>query len=566
MSYVVLARKWRPKKFEDLLGQNHVAITLSNAIKRGRIAHAFLFTGVRGVGKTSAARILSMALNCKAFTNPTPEPCGVCEACVSIMNSTCVDVQEIDGASNNSVDDVRNLRETVIYRPVSCRTKIYIIDEVHMLSQSAFNALLKTLEEPPEHVKFIFATTEPHRIPITILSRCQRYDFRKIPASVIEKQIHRIIDDEKIEMEQEAISLIAREAQGSMRDALSLLDQIVAAFESPIKAKDVFDLVGIPAPEIKIKLSGAIFERNAREALAIVDKLDREGYDLVRFFEGYLSDIKDMMVVKSIGKDCSFLEITSWEMEEIWKLIQKTEIPELYRLFTNIYKSLELAHYAPTPKVVFESMLVKLCQREPLVTIEQILKRLTNLKNQMPEHSPEVSFKKQSPESSFSKNISRTVKDEGMKGDGKIEENPVGFAEPGGFEGKPESKKWDEVLKRVTEMRPSLGHTLKDAVLLEFGGGVVKIGFSASGFGSSFVKDRENSELIKKMIEEVTGKKHELIVLERNPDAIRIKEEREHILNVNRKKKIEDAKSDPVVTKTVATFGGEIVDIKIDME
>jgi DNA polymerase-3 subunit gamma/tau len=380
MSYLVLARKWRPKRLQDLLGQDHVAVTLRNAITSDRVAHAFLFSGVRGVGKTSAARILSMALNCENSEGPTPDPCGVCEACTRISSSSCVDVQEIDGASNNSVDDVRNLRETVAYRPASCRTKVYIIDEVHMLSQSAFNALLKTLEEPPPHVKFIFATTEPHRIPITILSRCQSFDFRKIPSPLIEKQIAAILQEEKISMEPDAVTVIAREAAGSMRDALSLLDQIIAAYGKKIKSRDVYDLLGIVGAEVNINLSKAVISRDVTACLDIVHRLDQEGYNLLRFMDNYLIHIRDMIVIKAAGKGSPGLALASWEIDAIAELVQPLDLPELYRLFTTVSKTLELAPYSPYPKILLETTLIKLSQQESLATIDKILQRLGELK------------------------------------------------------------------------------------------------------------------------------------------------------------------------------------------
>src|SRR5580704_16139998 len=232
MSYLVLARKYRPQTFEDLVGQDHVARTLANAIAGGRVAHAFLFTGVRGVGKTTSARLLAKCLNCIGAdgknTGPTSKPCQVCGPCKEIAAGVDMDVQEIDGASYNGVDEVRRLQEGIAFRPARDRFKIYIVDEVHMLSNAAWNAFLKTLEEPPPHVKFIFATTEVHKVPVTILSRCQRYDFKLIGTQTIAKRLREVLSLEKLEADDAAIAVLAREAAGSMRDAMSLLDQVIA--------------------------------------------------------------------------------------------------------------------------------------------------------------------------------------------------------------------------------------------------------------------------------------------------------------------------------------------------
>ncbi|MBZ0120289.1 MAG: DNA polymerase III subunit gamma/tau, partial [Sandaracinaceae bacterium] len=243
MAYTVLARKYRPQSFADLVGQEHVTRTLSNAITSDRVAHAFLFTGVRGVGKTTTARILAKALNCEK--GPTPEPCGVCDACREITIGTDLDVLEMDGASNNSVEDVRRLQESIPYRPSRDRFKVVIVDEVHMLSTGAFNAFLKTLEEPPAHVKFIFATTEIHKVPITIRSRCQRYDFRLIPQSVVTDRVRKILAAESLDADDAAIAIVAREAAGSMRDALTLLDQIVAFGGAKLVGEEVARVLGI---------------------------------------------------------------------------------------------------------------------------------------------------------------------------------------------------------------------------------------------------------------------------------------------------------------------------------
>jgi DNA polymerase-3 subunit gamma/tau len=562
MSYLVLARKWRPRRFQDLLGQDHVAVTLRNAIRSDRVAHAFLFTGVRGVGKTSAARILSMALNCETSEGPTPEPCGTCGACTRIISGSCVDVQEIDGASNNSVDDVRNLRETVVYRPSACRTKIYIIDEVHMLSQSAFNALLKTLEEPPPHVKFIFATTEPHRIPVTILSRCQRFDFRKIPTAMIEKQISTILGQEKIEMEADAVTVIAREADGSMRDALSLLDQIIAAFGSSIRTKDVLDLLGIAGSEVNVRLSGALLSRDVRACLDIIGKLDHEGYNLPRFFESYLVHVRDMIVIKTAGKDAPGLNLARWEVDAMAGMVGNVELPELYRIFTTVSKTMELAPYAPCPKILFETTFIKLSQSEPLTTIEKVLRRLGELRtggaaakrDSLPPPPPSVSAGPAVPGVE-----PKAAGDSGPPPPGPdLEEAPP--------QDTPEARKWEEVVEKVTVARPGLGRALRGGLLLEFGKRTVKIGFASGGFGCNFVKDKENTALIRDVIEKVTGARPELQVEEKSPEAEEHKKKEENRFRERRARIEEEARSHPVVAEAIKILGGDIVDIKTDVE
>ena len=267
VSYLVLARKYRPQRFDDLAGQEHVARTLTNAIELGRVHHAFLFTGARGIGKTSAARILAKALCCEK--GPTANPCGECAICQSIASGQSVDVLEIDGASNTGVDDVRTLREGVRYLPAEARKKVYIIDEVHMLSTSAFNALLKTLEEPPPHVVFIFATTESHKIPATILSRCQRYDFKLLSTSALATHLSQILVKENIECEPEAVRLLAREAAGSVRDGLSLLDQVLAYVgKDKITRERVAEVLGVADRSLLFQLAGTVLGRDVAQALA----------------------------------------------------------------------------------------------------------------------------------------------------------------------------------------------------------------------------------------------------------------------------------------------------------
>ena len=281
MSYLVLARKWRPQLFDDLVGQEHVSRTLKNAITADRVHHAFLFTGARGVGKTSAARIFAKALNCQE--GPTTQPCGVCPSCVEITNSRGMDVLEIDGASNTGVDDIRELRESIRYLPSQSRYKIFIIDEVHMLSINAFNALLKTLEEPPEHAKFIFATTEPHKIPITILSRCQRFDFKKIGLVPLQARLRTIADQENIEIADSGLAMIARSGGGSMRDALSTLDQAIAFCGNRVGDDELQSLLGLVSRALLLETIKAILERDPGELLALVQKVDGHCHSFRKF-------------------------------------------------------------------------------------------------------------------------------------------------------------------------------------------------------------------------------------------------------------------------------------------
>ncbi|OGQ04990.1 MAG: DNA polymerase III, subunit gamma and tau, partial [Deltaproteobacteria bacterium RBG_19FT_COMBO_58_16] len=298
-SYLVIARKWRPSLFEEIVGQAHVTRTLSNAVSSGRVAHAYLFSGPRGVGKTTAARILAKCLNCAE--GPTPTPCNNCESCKTIASGSSVDVFEIDGASNTGVDNVRELRESVRYVPTRGKYKIYIIDEVHMLSTAAFNALLKTLEEPPPHAAFIFATTEVHKIPATILSRCQRFDFKRIPFRDIYAHLKKILTAEGVKFEDKAVYTLAREADGSLRDGQSLLEQSLAFGGAELKDSDVIEALGLMDREMLFSLSEGMISGSGSACLNIVEKIYEFGYDLKRALSDLLEHIRDLTVLKVTG-------------------------------------------------------------------------------------------------------------------------------------------------------------------------------------------------------------------------------------------------------------------------
>ena len=374
MSYLVLARKWRPQTFRDLIGQEHVSQTLKNAIDSGRVAHAFLFTGGRGVGKTSAARILAKALNCEQ--GPAPEPCNACSSCEEITAGNSVDVFEIDGASNTSVDDIRDLRETVKYLPSRCRYKIFIIDEVHMLSTSAFNALLKTLEEPPSHVKFIFATTEPHKVPITILSRCQRFDFKRIPLPMIVARLRYILDQEQVAMSDVALAMVARKGDGSMRDSLSTLDQVLAFCGEQVSDEEVVTLLGVVDRRLLLAAARAVFDRDCPAALDIVKRVDAFGHNMRHFCQELLDYFRSMTILKAVGETADLPDLPDGELAEIGALTASVNLSDLQRHLAILLKAeSEMAHSAFT-RLILEMALLKMATLAPVVPVDEILAQL----------------------------------------------------------------------------------------------------------------------------------------------------------------------------------------------
>ena len=317
MSYTVLARKYRPQKFSEVIGQEHVTRTLQNALEQGRTAHGYIFSGHRGIGKTTVARILAAALNCRSSDKPVAEPCGVCESCTEIRAGNAVDVIEIDAATNRGIDEIRELREAARYRPARDRFKIYILDEAHQITDAAFNALLKTLEEPPDHIVFMLATTQPEDIPQTIRSRCQHFSFRAVKFDDIVGQLRDLVGREKIEADDDALALLAEAGDGSMRDALSILDQAIASSSGRITADSVRNLVGAAPAHILEEVMQAIARSASEDVLRQVDHLISEGHSPTHFARQMVRFLRNATVAKIAGKDSSLLQISSEERERV---------------------------------------------------------------------------------------------------------------------------------------------------------------------------------------------------------------------------------------------------------
>lgn len=380
MSYLVLARKWRPRTFDEVVGQGTVTRTLKNALASGRIGHAFLLSGARGVGKTTSARILAKALNCSSGEGATPDPCGVCPSCVEVAAGTSLDVQEIDGATHNGVEQVRELRESARYNPARDRFKIWIIDEVHMLSTGAFNALLKTLEEPPPKVKFIFATTEYHKIPDTILSRCQQYDFRLIPAREIQEHLRTIAREEKVQVSEDALARIARAAEGSARDALSLFDQVLSFSGNEVRDEDISALLGLIDRELLLAASRGVLAADSLALLELVERLSDYGADYRNFARELLLHFREILLLKLAPDESPLLNpIVPEERERLRPLAAAFSEEDLLRMFEVLTRVEGELRWAQDPRVTLELAFLKMAQLRRLMPFAELVARVERL-------------------------------------------------------------------------------------------------------------------------------------------------------------------------------------------
>ncbi len=480
MSYLVLARKYRPQSWIDLVGQDHVSTTLKNAIQHDRLAHAYLFTGPRGVGKTSAARILAKALNCQK--GPTADPCNQCSNCIEITESRSIDVFEIDGASNRGIDEVRNLRENIRYTPASGKYRIYIIDEVHMLTTEAFNALLKTLEEPPSHVMFVFATTEPHKVPVTIVSRCQRFDFRRINIQEMLTRLRDICKTEKITVDDEALLLIANKADGSLRDSQSVLDQMISFTGDKITAELVIKGLGLISQELFFEVTDVLASGEVPKGLTLVDKIIADGYDVEEFLTGFSEHLRNLLIVRSM-ESTELIDTTEPLKKKYLESVSRFQEEDILRLIRIVTQTIYTLKRSANPRIALELAIVKMIKLDKTITIDDLLSRLESLQISGNPKSTAVKDTQTKSETKTDLPVSTEGK-QGSKQSTDTEDPPLKIESP--QEKKSVIKideikeKWDSVIQAVKKEKITIGSFLQEGVISGAHDNKIELSFALS--------------------------------------------------------------------------------------
>ncbi len=600
MSYLVLARKYRPQTFEQVVKQEHVTQTLANAISSDRVAHAILFSGPRGTGKTTIARVLAKAMNCKE--GPTPVPCNECRSCIEITSGSAADVFEIDGASNNGVDQIRELRENLCYMPAHSPYKIYIIDEVHMLSIPAFNALLKTLEEPPAHIMFLFATTEPHKIPITILSRCQRHDLRRIDIDSVSKHMEFLCAQEEINIAQESLGLIARESDGSMRDGLSLLDQVMSCSEGEITHEQVLDLLGIIDRKILFDISAGILRGDITEILDIFDDIYDHGHNIKELYSDLIEHFRNLLVVRMGKKVSKLVDIPTYETELMTEQTKNVPQVHLSQLLDILFKEEASIYLSSQPKLALEMAFIRMFQAKPVLPVDALIEKLDNLRKGIYENpsdddaEPEPTIpvqRKTYPQSVHTgdkRNAERPVTSEPeahpqsargtwkQEGNGNTrtgdqenkisaEQRDISEPEPAvmpvpsdagiHFDPNEDSEQtWKKLLDIISEKNPLLGVNMEKCTLKALTGQRLEIEINGNGFSAKRIKKDE--AIIKKVCNDFFRKEMELVIKAgeyKNNGRQQKKNETDHLK--------QEALKHPVVQAALDIFGNKVVEVKV---
>jgi len=491
VSYEVFARKYRPQTFDDLVGQAHVSRTLKNAVAQNRLAHAYLFVGPRGIGKTSTARILAKSLNC--IKGPTITPCGECDNCREIAAGNSLDVIEIDGASNNSVEDVRQLRENVRYAPAKGRYKIYLIDEVHMLSPAAFNALLKTLEEPPGHVKFIFATTEPQKVLPTILSRCQRFDLHRIPANLIAKHLQFIAEKEKITLEPAAAHAIARGAEGGLRDAESMLDQLVAFCGEKISENDVLNVFGFTSEQTVVDLTRRILRGETPDAIDLLHQQSESGKDMMRLMSDLIAYLRDLLVFKA-KPDALKEDVEPDVQKSLTAHAELITTDRLLDLIDQFAAAEGRMKWAPNKKLHFEVAIIRAIQTLGQATLDEVIEKLGELRD-----GGETKTEPAGADSGESKPMAQTA---GVTAPDysktRVEEKSVTVEA---------HKVWERVLAKIPAQKGFVRNSASAAHVLGIEGRNFKLGFATADKAMmDILSTQANRKFVETLLHEITGK------------------------------------------------------------
>jgi DNA polymerase-3 subunit gamma/tau len=552
VSYEVFARKYRPQTFDDLVGQAHVSRTLKNAVAQNRLAHAYLFVGPRGIGKTSTARILAKSLNC--VKGPTITPCGECDNCREIAAGNSLDVIEIDGASNNSVEDVRQLRENVRYAPAKGRYKIYLIDEVHMLSAAAFNALLKTLEEPPEHVKFIFATTEPQKVLPTILSRCQRFDLHRIPANLIAKHLQFIAGNEKISLEPAAAHAIARGAEGGLRDAESMLDQLVAFCGEKIGENDVLDVFGFTSEQTVVDLTGRILRGETPGAIDLLHQQSDAGKDMMRLMSDLIAYLRDLLVFK-VKPDALKEDVEADVQTSLATHAELVATDRLLELIDQFAAAEGRMKWVPNKKLHFEVAIIKAIQTLGQATLDEVIEKLGELR------AGKSTPKKESGSvaagvSPASQNAAPPTSAATVSGSENISRGGSGYNESASrvAETSPDANElWQKTLAKIPAQKAFVRNSAAAAHVLGIEGRIFQLGFAPDDKAMmDILGTPANRKFLETLLHEITGTDWsvKLAIKEELPSKQALASEGS---------RPENFKEDPLIQEAIGLFNAQII-------
>ena len=500
MGYQVTARRWRPQTFDDIVEQQHVTRTLKNAIQLGRVAHAYLFSGTRGVGKTTMARLLAKALNCEQ--GPTVQPCNTCQSCQEITQGSYLDIIEIDGASNRGIDEIRDLREQLRYLPSGGRYKIYIIDEVHMLTKEAFNALLKTLEEPPPHVVFVFATTELEKIPLTIISRCQRFEFKRVSLAGISEQLAAITQSESITISPASLAHIARAAEGSLRDGQSLLDQVVAFCGTEIQDDDVRQLLGHVGSEPLVACLDALFRQDAETALHTVGRLQMEGYEAGGIMKALLEGLRHLIVLKTVPQPEHLIPLAESDLTALRRVADAVSTEEIYGQFHTLSAAEGSLRYAGNPMLVLEMALVRMAcigRVQPLQSVLDYLQQVGDGQAPAPSAAP-YSVAVAAPEPAANAVYEAPPAESTITDEHEV---------PPSSEGDP----WHRLQERVAQKRPSLAGCLAQGTVVSNQDNKLAVGIhERDAFYLATLRDADNLAAIREIAQDLFGPDFQVVI------------------------------------------------------